>query len=84
MYRRKFDGSGSWYHMSGTSFKQITGSGKDYVWAIKTNGYAYKCKKPCTGSWRYFYNNIHSIDGTVDGVGVIWSVYTYIYTMPYY
>ena len=56
IYRRKIDGSGSWYHISG-SYMQITGSAKDYIYAVKSTSthYMYKCKKPCTGSWSYFY-----------------------------
>lgn len=46
---RKPSTNGGWKGIQGT-IKQISGSGKDYIWGVQTSDQIWKCKKPCDWS----------------------------------
>ena len=50
LLKRQIDASGSWTKVLGT-FYHVSASGNEYIWTIRSDYCAYKCKKPCSGSW---------------------------------
>ena len=50
LYKRPVDASGKWIGLS-QPFYHVSASGNGYIWTISSNYCAYKCKKPCSGSW---------------------------------
>ena len=66
LYKRPIDASGSWTHISGT-FYHVSASGNGYIWTIRSDYCAYKCKKPCSGSWSKVDNTcqLKQLDGGV-------------------
>jgi len=63
--------SGGWRRIGG-ALKQISGSGKDYIWGINSSDNIFTCKKPCTDSnWKQIPGGLEQIEG---GDKEVWGV----------
>jgi hypothetical protein len=67
--------SGEWKGIGGT-IKQISGSGKDYIWGVQKSDQIWKCKKPCDGSssaayWKQVGGSLTQIVG---GETDVWGI----------
>jgi hypothetical protein len=63
--------TGGWSKINGT-LKQISASGKDYLWGVNTNDNIFKCKKPCNDSnWEQVGGSLTQVTG---GDKEVWGV----------
>ena len=71
-WRRPVDGSGgSWQQIPGTLMKQVTASGKNYIFGISNKDEVFRCLKPCIGNWELMSGSLSQCDATFDAlVGV--------------
>ena len=70
LYCRPVDGSGTWRLVS-AGYKHVTTSGSYDLYAIKTDGNIYRCRKPCIGQWielTHSYSSFGQCDATANAL----------------
>ena len=60
----------NWEKIDGT-LKNVSASGKGWIWGVNRNDVIYKCKKPCNGSWSRVSGDLKQVSG---GDNEIWGV----------
>lgn len=61
----------AWTQKPGSNYKNISSSGKGYIWAVDNNNDVFMCKKPCNGNWSQKGGKMVQISG---GQNKLWGV----------